>query len=60
MSTVRGGQIGDVLGGYFYDPLEVRVGHNCPTCRANYEKLGWKDKILTPDPFADENGGGAE
>lgn len=46
--------------GCFYDPLEVRVGHNCPTCRANYEKLGWEDKILTPDPFSDENSGGAE
>ena len=55
-----GEQIGDVLGGCFYDPLEVRVGHNCPTCRANYEKLGWEDKILTPDPFSDENSGGAE
>lgn len=42
-----GEQIGDVLGGCFYDPLEVRVGHNCPICRANYEKLGWEDKILT-------------
>ena len=34
-----GEQIGDVLGGFFYDPLEVRVGHNCPTCRANYEEI---------------------
>lgn len=42
------------------DPLEVRVGHNCPTCRANYEKLGWEDKILTPDPFSDKNSGGAQ
>ncbi|MBM6792166.1 hypothetical protein H7U40_18125 [Flavonifractor plautii] len=55
-----GEQIGDVLGGCFYDPMEVRVGHNCPTCRANYEKLGWEDKILTPDPFSDKNSGGAQ
>lgn len=52
-----GEQIGDVLGGCFYDPLEVRVGHNCPVCRANYKKLGWEDKILTPDPFIDEDCG---
>lgn len=49
-----GKQIGDMLGGYFYDPLEVRVGHNCPICQANYEKLGWEDKVLTPDPFTVE------
>ncbi len=46
-----GEQIGDNLAGCFYDPLEVRVGHNCPTCRENYAKLGWKDKVLCPDPF---------
>lgn len=49
-----GAQIGDVLGGCFYDPLEVRVGHNCPVCRANYEKLGWESKVLAPDPFTKE------
>lgn len=49
-----GVQIGDSLGGIFYDPLEVRVGHNCQTCRENYKKLGWEDKVLTPDPFTEE------
>ena len=49
-----GEQIGDALAGSYYDPLEVRVGHNCPTCRTNYGKLGWEDKILTPDPFIKE------
>lgn len=48
-----GEQIGDQLGGCFFDPLEVRVGHNCPICRANYDKLGWEDKVFTPDPFLD-------
>lgn len=52
-----GEQVGDMLGGIFYDPLEVRVGHNCPTCRANYEKLDWKSKVLTPDPFGREEDG---
>lgn len=49
-----GEQIGDMLGGCFYDPLEVRVGHNCPICRANYEKLGWESKVLSPNPFTEE------
>lgn len=49
-----GAQVGDCLGGIYYDPLEVRVGHNCPICRENYKKLGWKDKILSPDPFTEE------
>ena len=49
-----GEQIGDALAGSYYDPLEVRVGHNCPTCRTNYGKLGWEDKILTPDSFIKE------
>ena len=31
--------------------LDVRVGHNCPICRANYKKLDWKSKVLTPNPF---------
>jgi len=30
-----GEQIGDMLGGIFYDSLEVRVGHNYPICREN-------------------------
>lgn len=51
-----GEQIGDTLGGCYYDQLEVRVGHNCSVCRANYEKLGWEDKVLTPDPFTVEEG----
>lgn len=49
-----GEQIADMLGGCFYDPLEVRVGHNCPICRANYEKLGWESKVLSPNPFTEE------
>lgn len=49
-----GEQLGDTLGGCFYDPLEVRVGHNCPTCRENYKKLGWESKVLAPNPFTEE------
>ena len=40
-----GVQIGDLLGGIFYDPLEVRVGHNCPTCRETYKKFTEEEKV---------------
>ena len=47
-----GTQLGDSLGSSYPSASEVViVGHNCPTCRANYEKLGWKDKLFCPDPF---------
>lgn len=36
---------------YMSAPDVVIVGHNCPTCRENYKKLSWKDKMLCPDPF---------
>ena len=53
-----GAYLGDNLGGSGYrDSLEVRVGHNCSTCRENYSKLGWEDKILTPNPFTAGTGG---
>lgn len=46
-------QIGDTLAGMFDTSDCVIVGHNCEACRANYEKLDWTDKYLTPDPFVD-------
>ena len=48
-----GEQLGDMLGGCYYNPNAVQVGHNCPTCRDNYKKLTWKDKILSPNPFTE-------
>lgn len=49
-----GAQLGDsLIGGYSAAPKTVIVGHNCDTCRANYEKLSWRDKFLCPDPFAE-------
>jgi hypothetical protein len=46
-------QIADKLDGPGYSQAKecVQVGHNCPTCRANFKKMGWRDKYLTPDPF---------
>ena len=48
-----GAQIADKLGGGGYANAEkcVQVGHNCPTCKANFKKLTWRDKFLAPDPF---------
>lgn len=59
MSTVHGAEnkLGMFWAAVSMTHWKSRVGHNCPTCRANYEKLGWEDKILTPDPFIDEDCG---
>lgn len=49
-----GAQIGDRLLG-FYDTTEaVVVGHNCDSCRANYEKMDWKDRFMVRDPFRED------
>lgn len=45
-------QVGDNLGSIDFGVKEaVIVGHNCKTCRANYKKLTWKDKLYCPNPF---------
>ncbi len=47
-----GALVGDNLGSVYLEAENtVIVGHNCPICRSNYEKLTWKDKIFCPDPF---------
>lgn len=49
-----GTQVGDTLAGVYPGAVDtVIVGHNCPTCRENYKKLTWKDKVFSPDPFAE-------
>lgn len=49
-----GMQVADKLGGagYSYAAECVQVGHNCKTCRENFKKMDWRDKWMTPDPFA--------
>jgi hypothetical protein len=47
-----GDQIGDSIGGIYNSSNLVIVGHDCPTCRANYDRLDWRDKVFAPDPFA--------
>ena len=49
-----GEKLGDMFAGFYNDSLEVRVDHDCPTCRDNYAKLGWEDKVLTPYPFPEQ------
>ncbi len=51
-----GAQLGDSLASVYPQAEEVVVvghmGGNCPTCRENYKKLTWRDKLFCPDPFA--------
>lgn len=47
-----GQQVGDCLAGVYQNDKQVVVGHNCETCRKNFDQLSWKDKYLCPDPFA--------
>lgn len=44
-------QVGDSLGGIYWNENTVVIGHNCNKCQSNYKKLSWKDKLLTPNPF---------
>jgi hypothetical protein len=46
-----GDQIGDTLAGVYSLKNDVVVGHKCKECKENYKKLGWKDKLFTPNPF---------
>ena len=47
-----GEQLGDSLGGADYGkPEAVIMGHNCKTCRKNYKKCTWKDKLFVKNPF---------
>lgn len=45
-------QVADQLGGIWGSAKEsVIVGHACPTCKKNYRRMGWKDKLYVADPF---------
>ena len=47
-------QLGDALGSvYFGAETAVIIGHNCDKCRENAKMLTWRDRLLTPDPFAE-------
>lgn len=48
-----GDRLGDSLGSIDYGmPEAVIVGHNCPTCKENFKKCDWKDKLFVKNPFA--------
>lgn len=49
-----GEQVGDMLLGASSGADRVLVGHNCDVCRANFAKMNWRDKLMTPDPFKEE------
>jgi len=50
-----GEQLGDNLASVdMGSPESVIIGHNCKTCRKNYKKCTWKDKLYVGDPFKDE------
>lgn len=47
-----GDKIADALTGINANAAnQVRIGHNCETCRKNYRKMTWRDKYLVPNPF---------
>lgn len=43
-----GAQIGDSLGGMYDASKSVLDGCGCDTCRENYKKLTWRDKMFCP------------
>ena len=47
-------QIGDRLAGVFDTRKYVVVGHRCKTCKKNYKKLTWRDKLFVPNPLKKE------
>ena len=49
-----GETVGDGKSGTFDKTGLVIVGHGCPVCRSNYERLGWEDRLFCPDPFPTE------
>jgi hypothetical protein len=47
-------QVGDSLGGVWSGAKAVIVDHDCETCRENYAKMDWKDKLFVEDPFVEK------
>ncbi len=44
-------QLGDTLAGCYTNEHAAIVGHDCETCRENYAKMGWRDKLYCPNPI---------
>ena len=47
----RGEGMRDSLMGLYANEKVVIIGHKCKECIANYKKLKWHEKLLTPNPF---------
>lgn len=50
-------QVGDNLAGVYDAGDVVIIGHDCNTCRANYEDCTWRDKLYVRDPLRRGNDG---
>ena len=51
--------VGDTLASIYPGAnYAVVVGHNCPTCRENYNNTTWRDRLLAPEPFTQETSNG--
>src|ERR1019366_5040471 len=49
-------QIADRLMGVYSEASScVVINHSCKTCRTNFNKMGWQDKFLSPNPFTKHN-----
>ena len=53
------GRCGDVVGDalmsvYPGAATVVVIGHNCETCRENYKKTNWRDRLFVANPFKSE------
>jgi|SRR6185503_4123628 len=47
-----GDQVADkLMGSDAIAEQRVVIGHNCKTCRANFKKMDWTDRLYVPDPF---------
>ncbi len=46
-----GAQVGDSLGSVYDTTKVVIVGHDCPTCRANFAAGDWRDTLYAKSPF---------
>jgi hypothetical protein len=47
-----GYELGDSLGSVdFGAKNSIIIGHNCETCKENYKKCDWRDKLYVKNPF---------
>lgn len=47
-------EVGDTLVAAYSIKEDVMIGHNCETCRLNYQSLTWRDTFMAKDPFQEK------